>query len=123
MKKLDKVREKKGLECSTAFTGMYNSNISVAKKAQQMTIGVCRKCGYSGHLPFQCFNFLQNKKESFAEISSTSSESDYDTPLTVKEKKPKKKRKNKKHKYHKQYKKDKKLHRTSRKYKLDKKKE
>ncbi|VDM96960.1 unnamed protein product [Onchocerca ochengi] len=46
--------------------------------------GACRKCGYPGHLPFQCYNFLRPKGESCAEISSTSSESDYETPLTTK---------------------------------------
>lgn len=48
--------------------------------------GACRKCGYAGHLAFQCRNFLQPKdsKDAFLDISSTSSESDYETPLTSK---------------------------------------
>uniref|UniRef100_A0A915BEN4 Protein SREK1IP1 n=1 Tax=Parascaris univalens TaxID=6257 RepID=A0A915BEN4_PARUN len=57
--------------------------------------GACRKCGYAGHLAFQCRNFIQPKdsKETFLDISSTSSESDYETPLTSKEEKKKKKKK------------------------------
>ncbi|MCP9260664.1 Protein SREK1IP1 [Dirofilaria immitis] len=53
-------------------------------KIQKMTAGACRKCGYPGHLPFQCYNFLRPNGGSCADISSTSSESDYETPLTTK---------------------------------------
>lgn len=53
-------------------------------KIQKTTAGVCRKCGYPGHLPFQCYNFLRPRGRNCADISSTSSESDYETPLTAK---------------------------------------
>merc|ERR1739845_272620 len=45
----------------------------------------CKKCGYPGHLTFECRNFLRldPEKEVLLDISSTSSESDadYATPL------------------------------------------
>ncbi|XP_050537712.1 protein SREK1IP1-like [Daktulosphaira vitifoliae] len=45
----------------------------------------CKKCGYSGHLTFQCRNFIKidPNKEIVLDVSSTSSESDepYVTPL------------------------------------------
>lgn len=50
-----------------------------------MTPGACRKCGFPGHLPFQCYNFLRPNVDKCADISSTSSESDYETPLTAKD--------------------------------------
>ncbi|KAI3422392.1 hypothetical protein GPALN_012910 [Globodera pallida] len=48
--------------------------------------GACRKCGFVGHLPFQCRNFIQLKPNQKVDIdiSSTSSE-EYTTPLTVRE--------------------------------------
>lgn len=69
----------------------------------------CKKCGYSGHLTFQCRNFIKidPNKDIVLDVSSTSSESDddYVTPLRalrekellekVKEKKHKKKKKKK----------------------------
>lgn len=47
--------------------------------------GSCRKCGYTGHLPYQCRNFIQIKPSQPVQIdiSSTSSE-EYETPLTSK---------------------------------------
>lgn len=46
----------------------------------------CKKCGYAGHLTFQCRNFIKvdPNKEIVLDVSSTSSESDdeYLTPLT-----------------------------------------
>ncbi|GFG32688.1 hypothetical protein Cfor_05157 [Coptotermes formosanus] len=46
----------------------------------------CKKCGYAGHLTFQCRNFIKvdPNKEIVLDISSTSSESEdeYLTPLT-----------------------------------------
>ena len=47
---------------------------------------VCRKCGYAGHLTYQCRNFLKlsPNKDILLDVSSTSSDSDsleYDTPL------------------------------------------
>lgn len=45
----------------------------------------CRKCGYSGHLTYQCRNFIKidPNKDVVLDVSSTSSESDddYVTPL------------------------------------------
>lgn len=47
--------------------------------------GACRKCGYVGHLAYQCRNFLQPKEsEAVLDVSSTSSDSDYETPLVFK---------------------------------------
>jgi len=47
----------------------------------------CAKCGYSGHLTFQCRNFIRTNanKEVVLDVSSTSSESEDDmtTPLTT----------------------------------------
>jgi len=64
----------------------------------------CKKCGYPGHLTFQCRNFIQLDpvKDVVLDVSSTSSESDgddYSTPLTnlrAAELKAKKKKKAKK---------------------------
>ncbi|KAF5279777.1 hypothetical protein FQR65_LT03308 [Abscondita terminalis] len=46
----------------------------------------CKKCGYAGHLTYQCRNFIKvdPNKEILLDVSSTSSESDQDylTPLT-----------------------------------------
>ncbi|KAG4072052.1 hypothetical protein HA402_015551 [Bradysia odoriphaga] len=57
----------------------YNSSKEVVRAA-------CKKCGYSGHLTFQCRNFLKvdPNKEILLDVSSTSSDSDtqYLTPLT-----------------------------------------
>uniref|UniRef100_A0A0A9X120 Protein SREK1IP1 n=1 Tax=Lygus hesperus TaxID=30085 RepID=A0A0A9X120_LYGHE len=45
----------------------------------------CRKCGYAGHLTYQCRNFIKidPNKDVVLDVSSTSSESDdeYVTPL------------------------------------------
>jgi hypothetical protein len=46
----------------------------------------CKKCGYAGHLTFQCRNFIKvdPNKEIVLDVSSTSSDSEeeYLTPLT-----------------------------------------
>lgn len=73
---------------------------------KESTRAACKKCGYAGHLTYQCRNFLKvdPNKEIVLDVSSTSSESDMDyiTPLTnirkeeLKEKS--KKHKKKKHK-------------------------
>ncbi|CAG9767501.1 unnamed protein product [Ceutorhynchus assimilis] len=75
--------------------------------AKETTRAACKKCGYAGHLTFQCRNFLKvdPNKEIVLDVSSTSSESDMDyvTPLTklreeeLKEKLKKHKKKKKKH--------------------------
>lgn len=75
--------------------------------SKESTRPACKKCGYAGHLTYQCRNFIKvdPNKEIVLDVSSTSSESDenYVTPLTelrekeLKEKlKEKKKRKSKK---------------------------
>lgn len=47
----------------------------------------CKKCGYAGHLTYQCRNFIKidPNKDIVLDISSTSSDScdDYTTPLTT----------------------------------------
>ncbi|KAK6016385.1 hypothetical protein OSTOST_18132 [Ostertagia ostertagi] len=52
-------------------------------KVRQIVTGACRKCGYPGHLPFQCRNYIQLKpgQSTVIDVSSTSSESDAETPL------------------------------------------
>ena len=44
----------------------------------------CKKCGYPGHLTFQCRNFLSANPTTgvVLDVSSTSSEEDNETPLT-----------------------------------------
>lgn len=77
----------------------------------------CKKCGYSGHLTFQCRNFIKidPNKDIMLDVSSTSSESEeeYVTPLVqlreielasklklaASKKKKKKKKKSKKRKH------------------------
>ena len=66
----------------------------------------CKKCGYPGHLTFQCRNFIKLDpiKDVVLDVSSTSSDSedDYSTPLTslrAAELKAKKKKKAKKRRY------------------------
>lgn len=71
--------------------------------AKETTRAACKKCGYAGHLTYQCRNFLKvdPNKEIVLDVSSTSSDSDIDylTPLTelrkneVKEKLDKKQKK------------------------------
>ncbi|KAF4520193.1 hypothetical protein B566_EDAN003906 [Ephemera danica] len=47
----------------------------------------CKKCGYAGHLTYQCRNFIKvdPNKELVLDVSSTSSDSEeeYMTPLTA----------------------------------------
>ena len=76
--------------------------------AKETTRAACKKCGYAGHLTYQCRNFLKvdPNKDIVLDVSSTSSDSDaeYLTPLTelrekeLKEKLKKKKKHKKKHK-------------------------
>lgn len=94
-----------------------NSNKEAARSA-------CKKCGYSGHLTFQCRNFLKTdpNQEILLDVSSTSSDSDleYLTPLTdlrkteleqgLKEEKDKIKKKSSKKSKHKKHSKSKKHH-------------
>uniref|UniRef100_A0A915BEA2 Protein SREK1IP1 n=1 Tax=Parascaris univalens TaxID=6257 RepID=A0A915BEA2_PARUN len=80
---------------SARIEGSPFVDVSGVTMMRTAVTGACRKCGYAGHLAFQCRNFIQPKdsKETFLDISSTSSESDYETPLTSKEEKKKKKKK------------------------------
>ncbi|KAJ8954899.1 hypothetical protein NQ318_016838 [Aromia moschata] len=59
----------------------------------------CKKCGYAGHLTYQCRNFIKvdPNKEIVLDVSSTSSDSDQDylTPLTELREKELKKRNSK----------------------------
>lgn len=71
--------------------------------SKESTRPACKKCGYAGHLTYQCRNFVKvdPNKEIVLDVSSTSSESDGDfiTPLTeLREKELKEKLKEKKHK-------------------------
>ncbi|XP_003396475.1 protein SREK1IP1 [Bombus terrestris] len=78
----------------------------------------CKKCGYAGHLTYQCRNFIKvdPNKEIVLDVSSTSSDSDenYVTPLTelrekeLKRKLQETKKKHKEKKYKKKSKKRKK---------------
>ncbi|CAL4190129.1 unnamed protein product [Meganyctiphanes norvegica] len=45
----------------------------------------CKKCGYPGHLTFQCRNFIKvdPQKDVVLDVSSTSSEEEQETPLTL----------------------------------------
>ncbi|XP_068971732.1 protein SREK1IP1-like [Bombus flavifrons] len=79
----------------------------------------CKKCGYAGHLTYQCRNFIKvdPNKEIVLDVSSTSSDSDenYVTPLTElreKELKRKLQETKKKHKEKKYKKKSKKRKRS-----------
>ncbi|XP_066259590.1 protein SREK1IP1-like [Euwallacea similis] len=86
--------------------------------AKETIRAACKKCGYTGHLTYQCRNFLKvdPNKDIVLDVSSTSSDSevDYVTPLTeirkdelkeklkkqkMKKKKPKKSSKKRKRKY------------------------
>ncbi|KJH50350.1 cofactor of BRCA1 [Dictyocaulus viviparus] len=60
-------------------------DVSGLAKVRQTVTGACRKCGYPGHLPFQCRNYIQLKpgQSTVIDISSTSSESDGETPLAI----------------------------------------
>jgi len=65
--------------------------------------GACRKCGYVGHLAFQCRNFIKIKSSNqdiVLDVSSTSSESEGETPLQVEAKKDSLKRKKEMKKKH-----------------------
>lgn len=74
-------------------------DVSGATVVRAIVTGACRKCGYVGHLAYQCRNFLQPKEANpVLDISSTSSESDYETPLVSKDVTKKRKKEKKKHK-------------------------
>ncbi|XP_013191810.1 protein SREK1IP1 [Amyelois transitella] len=57
----------------------------VSKFGKESSRAACKKCGYAGHLTFQCRNFIKvdPNKEIVLDVSSTSSDSEeeYATPL------------------------------------------
>ncbi|CAB3229668.1 unnamed protein product [Arctia plantaginis] len=64
---------------------MSNYADLVNKYGKEASRSACKKCGYAGHLTFQCRNFIKvdPNKEIVLDISSTSSDSEeeYATPL------------------------------------------
>merc|ERR1711997_1235988 len=66
-------------------TFIMQSGPSTFMNRASETRPACKKCGYPGHLTYECRNFLRldPEKEVLLDISSTSSESDadYATPL------------------------------------------
>uniref|UniRef100_A0A0N5AR93 Protein SREK1IP1 n=1 Tax=Syphacia muris TaxID=451379 RepID=A0A0N5AR93_9BILA len=70
-------------------------DVSGSTVVRPIVTGACRKCGYVGHLAYQCRNFLQPKGASsiVLDVSSTSSESESETPLVSKDEKGKKHKK------------------------------
>ncbi|XP_068157163.1 protein SREK1IP1 [Drosophila tropicalis] len=61
-------------------------NFPLANANKDTLRAACKKCGYAGHLTYQCRNFLKvdPNKEILLDVESTSSDSelDYLTPLT-----------------------------------------
>ncbi|CAH2097668.1 unnamed protein product [Euphydryas editha] len=64
---------------------MSNYTDLVTKIGKDSSRAACKKCGYAGHLTFQCRNFIKvdPNKEIVLDVSSTSSDSEeeYATPL------------------------------------------
>ncbi|XP_053617828.1 protein SREK1IP1-like [Plodia interpunctella] len=64
---------------------MSNYPDIVSKFGKESSRAACKKCGYAGHLTFQCRNFIKvdPNKEIVLDVSSTSSDSEeeYATPL------------------------------------------
>ncbi|XP_045455729.1 protein SREK1IP1-like [Melitaea cinxia] len=64
---------------------MSNYTDLVTKIGKDTSRAACKKCGYAGHLTFQCRNFIKvdPNKEIVLDVSSTSSDSEeeYATPL------------------------------------------
>jgi hypothetical protein len=53
---------------------------------REAATGACKKCGYVGHLAYQCRNFIKLKPQQdvVLDVSSTSTDSsDDETPLTA----------------------------------------
>ncbi|CAP36407.1 Protein CBG19106 [Caenorhabditis briggsae] len=84
----------------SAFPSRYDPNafvdISGAAISAPTVTGACKRCGYPGHLYFQCRNHIQvkpNQSTKAYEVSSTSSESSADeTPLVALEKEKERKK-------------------------------
>lgn len=102
---------------------IFNLQMNFGGNKDGTARAACKKCGYAGHLTFQCRNFIKvdPSKELVLDVSSTSSDSEdeYVTPLialrqqeTAKEESSKKK-KEKKKKQKKQKKSKKKRHSSS----------
>ncbi|XP_014283283.1 protein SREK1IP1 [Halyomorpha halys] len=91
------------------LTGLVDYYARLVPQGKESIRPACKKCGYSGHLTYQCRNFIKidPNKDIVLDVSSTSSESDddYVTPLRalreqelqekVKKKKKRKKKKKK----------------------------
>ncbi|RVE46348.1 hypothetical protein evm_008971 [Chilo suppressalis] len=64
---------------------MANYPDVINKFGKETSRSACKKCGYAGHLTFQCRNFIKvdPNKEIVLDVSSTSSDSEveYATPL------------------------------------------
>merc|ERR1712088_187820 len=79
--------------------GMQSGPPTFMNRASE-TRPACKKCGYPGHLTYECRNFLRldPEKEVLLDISSTSSDSDadYATPLQELRAQERKKKENKK---------------------------
>ena len=93
-----------GGENSPGISSTLPTSSGIVKSAEIKS--GCKKCGYPGHLTFQCRNFIKLDpiKDVVLDVSSTSSDSedDYSTPLTTlraAELKAKKKKKAKKRRY------------------------
>lgn len=90
-----------------------NNFPKLAAPGKETVRPACKKCGYAGHLTYQCRNFIKvdPNKEIVLDVSSTSSDSEmeYLTPLTeLREKELKEKLKKQKLKKKKKEKKEKK---------------
>ncbi|GFR64333.1 protein SREK1IP1 [Elysia marginata] len=59
----------------------YQGYITKFGKSSDNLRTACKKCGYGGHLTFQCRNFLKADplKDVVLDVSSTSSDSDSET--------------------------------------------
>lgn len=68
------------------FTDSFFKDTNGEIVVKAAVTGACRKCGFIGHLAFQCRNFikLDSNRPQQIDISSTSSEEEYETPLTSK---------------------------------------
>ena len=67
----------------TSSGNVDSSGISTGKAEPGRS--ACKKCGYVGHLTFQCRNFfsIDKNREVVLDVSSTSSESEDDGPTPL----------------------------------------
>jgi hypothetical protein len=111
-----------GNKSNKIFISIIDSRMNFGKQ-DGTARAACKKCGYAGHLTFQCRNFIKvdPSKELVLDVSSTSSDSEdnYVTPLTALRQQEatkdesSKKKKDKKKKKKKEKKKKKKRHSSS----------